>query len=158
MRESLSSAIPLTGRKRIEAKRFVKFAMVGAAGAVTDFAILNILIQLAGFQEWQANAVSFIVAVIQNFFLNRRWTFPESQNRHAGKQLGQFALVSLIGLAINMAVFLTIHHGFEAQWIAFVGNEHLGFTLSYNVAKLLAIGVVLFWNFAANRLWTYKGL
>lgn len=158
MRESLSSAIPLTGRKRKEAKRFVKFATVGAAGAVTDFAILNILIQLAGFQEWQANAVSFTAAVMQNFLLNRRWTFPESQDRHAGKQLGQFALVSLIGLALNMAVFLTIHHGFEAQWIAFVGDEHLGFTLSYNVAKLLAIGVVLFWNFAANRLWTYKGL
>lgn len=158
MLENLSSAIPLTGRKRKEAKRFVKFATVGAAGAVTDFAILNILIQLAGFQEWQANAVSFTAAVIQNFSLNRRWTFPESQDRHAGKQLGQFALVSLTGLALNMAVFLTIHHGFEAQWIAFVGDEHLGFTLSYNVAKLLAIGVVLFWNFAANRLWTYKGL
>ena len=155
---NLSTVLPLTGRKRKEAKRFVKFATVGAAGAVTDFAILNLLIQIAGFQEWQANAVSFTVAVIQNFFLNRSWTFPESQDRDAGKQLGQFALVSLIGLALNMAVFLTIHHGFESQWIAFVGDEHLGFTLSYNFAKLLAIGVVLFWNFAVNRLWTYKGL
>ena len=155
---NLSSVIPLTGRKRQEAKRFIKFATVGAAGAVTDFAILNLLIQVAGFQEWQANAVSFTVAVIQNFFLNRRWTFPESQERHAGKQLGQFTLVSVIGLALNMAVFLAFHHTFEAQWIALVGDQHMGFTLSYNVAKLLAIGVVLFWNFAANRLWTYKGL
>lgn len=155
---NLSSIIPLKGRKRKEAKRFVKFATVGAAGAVTDFAILNLLIQVGGFQEWQANAVSFTAAVIQNFFLNRRWTFPESQGRHPGRQLGQFATVSIIGLSINMAVFLAIHHGFENQWIALVGDEHLGFTLSYNVAKLFAIGVVLFWNFAANRLWTYRGL
>lgn len=155
---NLYSVLPFKGRKRKEAKRFVKFATVGAAGAVTDFAILNLLIQVANFAEWQANGVSFTVAVIQNFFLNRRWTFPESQNRHAGKQLGQFALVSVIGLAINMAVFLTIHHTFEAQWIALVGDQHLGFTISYNVAKLFAIGVVLFWNFTANRLWTYKGL
>ena len=155
---SLSGYVPLEGRKRKEAKRFVKFATVGALGALTDFAILNLLIQAFSFVEWQANAISFTAAVMQNFTLNRRWTFPESQERHAGKQLSQFALVSLIGLALNMAVFLTIHHGFEAQWIAFVGDEHLGFTLSYNVAKLLAIGVVLFWNFAANRLWTYKGL
>lgn len=154
----LTQRVPLTGRKRREAKRFVKFATVGALGAMTDFLLLNLLIQLLSFAEWQANAISFTAAVIQNFNLNRRWTFPESQERNAGKQLSQFALVSVIGLAINMVVFLTIHHTFEAQWIAAIGDEHLGFTISYNFAKLLAIGVVLFWNFAANRLWTYKGL
>jgi len=155
---NLSSVIPLSGRKRKEAKRFAKFATVGALGAITDFTILNLLIQVAGWLDWQANTVSFTAAVLQNFTLNRRWTFPESQERHPGKQLGQFALVSITGLAINMLVFLTVHHTFKSQWIALLGDEHLGFTISYNVAKLLAIGVVLFWNFAANRLWTYKGL
>ena len=33
-----------------------------------------------------------------------------------------------------------------------------GFVFSYNFAKALAIGMVLFWNFSANRLWTYRGL
>lgn len=28
----------------------------------------------------------------------------------------------------------------------------------YNLAKIIAIGVVLFWNYGANRLWTYKGI
>ena len=154
----MADRLPLTPEKRKEAKRFLKFATVGAAGAVTDFAILNLLIQLAGAAEWQANTVSFTVAVIQNFFLNRHWTFPESRERHAGRQLGQFVLVSVVGLGINMLVFLAIHHGLEAWWITLVGQEHLGFTISYNFAKLLAIGVVLFWNFAVNRLWTYRGL
>ena len=154
----MADRLPLTPRKRKEAKRFIKFATVGAAGAVTDFTILNVLIQVAGFAEWQANVVSFTAAVIQNFFLNRRWTFPESQDRHAGKQLGKFVLVSVVGLGINMLVFLVIHHGLEAWWINLIGQDHLGFTISYNFAKLFAIGVVLFWNFAANRLWTYRGL
>ena len=26
------------------------------------------------------------------------------------------------------------------------------------LASAVAIGVVLFWNFAANRMWTYRGL
>jgi len=150
--------LALTPRKRKEAKRFLKFATVGAMGAVTDFTLLNLLIQVAGLIEWQANAVSFTAAVIQNFLLNRRWTFPESRDRHAGRQLSQFVLVSVIGLGINMLVFLTIHHGLEGWWIRLIGQEHLGFTISYNFAKLFAIGVVLFWNFAANRLWTYRGL
>jgi putative flippase GtrA len=34
----------------------------------------------------------------------------------------------------------------------------IGEPYSYNIAKLIAIGVVLFWNFSINRLWTYRGL
>ena len=30
--------------------------------------------------------------------------------------------------------------------------------MSYNLAKAFAIGVVLFWNFGVNRIWTYKGI
>jgi putative flippase GtrA len=32
------------------------------------------------------------------------------------------------------------------------------FALAFNLAKAIAIVVVLFWNFGANRLWTYRGL
>jgi putative flippase GtrA len=95
---------------------------------------------------------------VQNFILNRRWTFPESRERHASGQLAQFAIVSIIGLAINQFVFLTVHHLLESFWIVLMGQEDLGFLISYNFAKLFAIGVVLFWNFTANRLWTYRGL
>jgi len=30
--------------------------------------------------------------------------------------------------------------------------------LGYNVAKAIAIIVVLFWNFGVNRVWTYRGI
>jgi putative flippase GtrA len=143
---------------RKEIKRFVKFASVGALGSITDFAILNILIQVFGTSLVVANACSFTAAVIQNFTLNRLWTFPESRDRRKRKQLTQFALVSMIGLAINQVVFLSIHHWLDDYWINLVGNPDLGFTISYNFAKLFAIGVVLFWNFFANRFWTYRGL
>ena len=35
-----------------------------------------------------------------------------------------------------------------------LGMEHR--ILALNGAKAIATGVVLFWNFAANRLWTFK--
>lgn len=132
--------------------------MVGAAGSVTDFTVLNVLVQLAGFTPVTANIFSFTAAVVQNFFLNRRWTFPESRQRQAGTQLAQFALVSLVGLGINTLILATVDHLLINYWIALTGSEQIGFTISYNFAKLFAIGVVLFWNFAANRLWTYRGL
>jgi putative flippase GtrA len=29
---------------------------------------------------------------------------------------------------------------------------------AYLAAKVIAIGVVLFWNYGANRIWTYRGI
>ena len=151
MREKASS-------NRKEIKRFAKFAIVGAAGSVSDFAVLNLLIQGAGFTIASANIFSFLTAVVQNFFLNRLWTFPESRGRNARNQLTQFALVSLVGFALNQGVLLTVHGLLEPWWINFFESTTTGFTVSYNFAKLFAIGIVLFWNFFVNRIWTYRGL
>lgn len=141
-----------------EVKRFVKFATVGALGAVTDFTVLNLLIQLVNFPLALANIFSFSAAVAQNFMLNRRWTFPESQGRNAGSQLLQFVIVSLVGLGINTFLVVSVHHLLEPYWFHLIGREGMAYTVSYNFAKALAIGIVLFWNFLANRFWTYRGL
>lgn len=143
---------------RREAKRFLKFATVGAAGSVTDLTILNLLVQVGGMRPVVANIFSFAAAVLQNFMLNRHWTFPESRQRQAHMQLLSFAMVSIIGLLINTLILGVVDHLLQPFWINYIGNAQTGFTVSYNFAKLVAIGIVLFWNFAANRLWTYRGL
>ena len=154
---TIANVRSLARSNKKEVKRFAKFAIVGAAGSITDFTILNVLIQVFGTSLVLANTVSFTAAVIQNFSLNRLWTFPESQTRRAGGQLLQFIGVSIIGLGINQLVFLTIHHALESLWISAWGPS-LGFVISYNFAKLLAFGVLLFFNFPATRLCTYRGL
>jgi putative flippase GtrA len=155
---SISQVRTMTDTNQKEIRRFLKFATVGAAGSVTDFAILNILIQVFGFPLAVANLFSFTAAVIQNFILNRIWTFPESQGRDARSQLVQFTIVSLVGLAINQAVFLGVNNLLLPYWSEWIANPELAYAVSYNFAKLFAIGVVLFWNFFVNRLWTYRGL
>lgn len=145
-------------KQKKEIKRFLKFATVGAAGSVTDFAILNTLIQVFGFPLALANLFSFTAAVIQNFTLNRLWTFPESRGRNARGQLVQFTIVSIVGLAINQVVFLSVTNLLLPYWNELIANPEVAYTVSYNFAKLFAIGVVLFWNFFVNRFWTYRGL
>lgn len=138
--------------------RFIKFAMVGALGTVTHFTLLNVLVQFGGWSEFLANGIGFCVAVVQNFFLNRYWTFPESRDRDARRQLVQFFLVSVAGLVINSVVFRIAHWLVEPFYTTLTQNAALANFLTYNTAFLFAVGVVLFWNFAANRLWTYRGL
>jgi putative flippase GtrA len=132
-----------------ELVRFLKFATVGAIGMVVDLTVLNVLHKVFGLPLLVANSISFTTAVISNFTWNRLWTFPESRKRPLMPQLGQFALVNVIGLAINNLVL----------WLAFQVTQMLvPDPWDYNLAKILAIGVVLFWNYFVNRAWTYRGI
>lgn len=132
-----------------EFERFIKFAVVGAFGAIVDFGTLNFLVLVVGLTPVWANPFSFIAAVISNFTWNRLWTFPESRERNVTSQLGKFALVNIIGLGINQIIFVIALN---------YAGAYLSTPWDYNLSKAIAIGIVLFWNFGANRLWTYKGL
>jgi len=144
-----------------EFTRFIKFAIVGAIGAVIDFTLLNVsLYVIENSLGWNllpaingnlmlANTISVSAAILSNFTWNRLWTFPESRSRKKRTQLPQFALVNFIGLVINNVIVV----GVDALLVSYIGEPW-----SYNVAKAVAIVIVLFWNFGANRLWTYRGL
>jgi len=114
-----------------------------------DFAVLNLMHLKFGLPLGWANAISFSAAVVSNFSWNRLWTFPESRQRPLGRQLAQFALVNVIGLAINTALLLVLD-----QFL----SRAIAEPWSYNLAKAFAIAVVLFWNYFVNRAWTYRGI
>ncbi len=132
-----------------ELERFIKFAIVGAIGAIIDFGVLNLMHKYFGWPLLWANTLSVSIAILSNFTWNRLWTYPESQSRPIRQQLPQFALINIIGLGINNLIVV----GLSAVFANFIPDPW-----DYNLAKAIAIGVVLFWNFGANRLWTYRGL
>lgn len=123
---------------------------------ITHLTLFNVLMLGLHVDPRLANAIGFCAAVVQNFTLNRLWTFPESRERRAGAQLGQFATVSVIGLAINSAVFWAVSHLMEPMWTALIAEPTLVKAINNNLALATAILVVLFWNFTANRLWTFR--
>ena len=139
----------LARANRKEMGRFLKFAVVGAIGAVVDFGVLNFLVLVAGLAPLQANPFSFSAAVISNFTWNRLWTYPESRKFKKRAQLPKFILVNLVGLGINQLVLGVVLHLVE---------PHTPHPWEYTFAKAVAIGVVLFGNFGVNRLWTYRDI
>jgi putative flippase GtrA len=144
-----ANILTLYTNNRKEFFRFVKFAIVGALGAAIDFGVLNLMHKAVGWPLLWSNTVSVSVAIVSNFTWNRLWTFPESRSRRKREQLPQFALVNLVGLGINNLIVV----GLDALFSPFIADPW-----DYNLAKAIAIGIVLFWNFGANRLWTYRGL
>ena len=130
-------------------KQFVKFAVVGAIGTVVNLAVLKLTLLLWGqFNESTpfaveafASGLAFAVAVVNNYLLNRWWTFRSSGTM--GTEFVKFLVVSICGLALNELVFWV----FRAQ-----------LNLNVFVSQLLAIACVLPFNFVVNKLWSFRGL
>lgn len=143
---------------RKEVTRFFKFAVVGTIGAVVDFGILYLLHAVMGWPLALSNTISFTCAVVSNFTWNRYWTYPDSRTKPITAQLGQFFIVNIAGWAINTGILLLLEGPMTnaAGSLAFVNTATLAHRLGYNAAKVFATGVVMFWNFFINRVWTYN--
>ncbi len=149
----------MTSEISIEKKRFAKFAVVGLSGTLVDFGIFNLLSSLLGFATIPSSVVSFIVAVFNNFYWNRQWTYPESKDRPFSGQFGKFAIVSVAGLVVRTFIFSVIENPLIQASQSLAANTGIQpDIIGHNLALAAVIVIVLFWNYFANKLWTYKGI
>ncbi len=141
-----------------EIGRFLKFSVVGIIGAVVDFGTLYLLHAVLGLPIVLSNTCSFTAAVLSNFTWNRYWTYPDSRSKPIRTQLLQFFVVNVVGWGINTGILLLLRF----PCASLVGGLPLAleyeavYKLGYNLAKAIATGIVLFWNFIINRVWTYS--
>lgn len=166
------------GISPLEAKRFVKFGVVGVIGAIVDFGVLNVLramfldeslagqstlLPLLGEVDSAsvflsiAAGISFIAAIISNFFWNRFWTYPDSRTKSFRRQFAQFFLVNFLGIMIRIPI-VGLTHVFFGRLISSLYppmSRHTAALLGDNLSVVLAVGIVMFWNFFVNRYWTY---
>ncbi len=140
-----------------ERVRFLKFVAVGAIGSIVDIGVMNLLTHLFEMQLVYAGSISFVCAVFSNFTLNRYWTYPDSRSRPLLHQLGMFFLVNSIGIGIRIP---TLHYVEPFMAKEFESMVHLSQATAESLAKnatlILAIGIVMIWNFFVNRYWTYN--
>lgn len=150
------------------ARQFVKFALVGASGVLVNLAVFIIVLllwelvagRLHGGADlshyihaavvksahaiptaalYLANALGFMVSVITNYYLNRRWTFRSSGR--VATEFPRFVAVSVLAYAGNVGV-LTLC------------RSHFG--LSAVVSQIIAIAAVMPFNYILNKLWSFR--
>jgi putative flippase GtrA len=83
--------------------QFLRFACVGAVGFAVDGGILTSLMRM-GWEPLPARLVSFSVAVVTTWLLNKAWTFASAAPRARGGGM-RYAGVQIIGALINLAIF-----------------------------------------------------
>lgn len=140
--------------------KFIKFAIVGAIGTLIDFGILNLLTIVFLVPKLIAQAVSFSLAVVNNYLLNRFWTYPESRMKPVLRQFFSFVIISVIGLGIRTPLFWVLSLGITrlAQLVLPVEFLLKPEVIGNNVALAICIVVVLLWNYFANRKWTFNDI
>ncbi len=142
---------------RQEQRRFVKFMVVGAIGAVVDFGVMNLFSKLFGMPLVWAGTISFISAIISNFIWNRFWTYPDSRSRPISNQLFMFFAVNVAGLAIRVPILRFLEPPMQKAFQELSLGISLGPEfLAKNFTLAVAVGVVMLWNFFVNRYWTYN--
>jgi len=144
---------------KLERGRFIKFAFVGVSGTIIDFGIFNLLL-FFNFSSIIASTASFLVAVINNFYWNRNWTYPESKSNPIVTQLLKFSAVSITGLLVRVFLYKIIEQAFINLAGGMVIEDFLFSSeiVGKNISLAFVIIVVLFWNYFANRFITYKDI
>jgi dolichol-phosphate mannosyltransferase len=115
-----------------------QFGVVGASGYFVNLAVFAVMVGPVGIHHIAAAVAAFCVAVTNNFWWNRHWTF-DAKSGHAGFQAARFFMVSLLALIVNLvALELLVRGG-----------------MSDIPAQAISIAIAMPFNFIGNKLWTF---
>lgn len=120
--------------------QLVRFGLVGGVGFIVNVAIYALLVHGFGLWYLAANVVAWLVAVTNNFVLNRHWTF-DARGGRAHKQAVRFLLVSLVAEGFSLAVLSALVEG--------AGFDKV-------VAQAVAVAGSMPLNFLGNKLWSFR--
>lgn len=132
-------------------QQLARFGTVGLVGLVIDVALFNLLrvtvFDPALIAEGPiiAKVISTSVAIVVNWVGSRHWTFRLEHRRPAGREVLEFALVSLGGLLIAVACLV-------------ISRYVLGFTslLADNIASnVIGLALGSAFRFALYRTWVF---
>ena len=142
-------------------RQLIKFGIVGASSTVINLAVLYLMLRLVHghwYDRYIDATVAFLVSVVNGYYWNKRWTFKQASTRMVHKQFTQFLLVNLVSLGLDWLVIRLMSvpletqlHVFQPAWPADKVER-----VAVLAAQLVATGVTVFWNFFANRFWTFK--
>jgi putative flippase GtrA len=120
--------------------KLIRYGLVGLTGVLVDFSVTYVFKEYAKFSKYVANSIGFCTAVVTNYLLNRYWTFGAG-TEDVFIQFGTFVIVSLIGLVINNFIIYLL----SEKW-----------KINFYISKVVAIFVVVFWNFFVNYYYTFR--
>jgi putative flippase GtrA len=85
--------------------RFGAFLLIGGVGFIVDASILATLVHGYGWGDYTARLISFPVAVLVTWLLNRRYAFASGATSRRGAEYTRYVGVQTVGSLINFLVY-----------------------------------------------------
>jgi putative flippase GtrA len=125
-------------RNRDNWVQLMQFGLVGASGYVVNLIVFAALTHFFDLHHIAAAIGAFVVAVTNNFWWNRHWTF-DARHGHAGFQAARFFTVSVLALGVNLVALELLVRGGMAEL----------------PSQALAVAIAMPFNFIGNKIWTF---
>lgn len=122
---------------RRHSRQGIRFIICGGTGALVDLSTLTLLVR-NGANEHTASVLSSSLSVLVIFFGNKYFTFGSRDGKHIAQAL-KFALVYGLAFIFNISV---------TSLLLLLG-------VHYFLAKVIAIGTVVFWNYSLSHAFIF---
>jgi putative flippase GtrA len=119
--------------------QLVKFCLVGGSGYIVNLSVFALCVKALELHHLAAATAAFVVAVTNNFWWNRHWTF-RARRGHAGFQAARF-------FAVSVAAFLFAASILELL-VSVAGVSELP-------AQAISIVAATPLNFIGNKMWSF---
>ena len=126
-------------RRRHNWVQLVKFCAVGGSGYVVNLAVFALAVKGFDAHHLVAATAAFVVAVSNNFWWNRHWTFS-ARDGHAGFQAARFFAVSVAAFVFAAAILEALVNGVDMAEIP---------------AQAIAVVAATPLNFVGNKMWSF---
>jgi putative flippase GtrA len=120
--------------------QLLKFCLVGGSGYVVNMCVFTLAVEVLGVHHLIAATMAFVVAVLNNFYWNRHWTFRARRGR-TGFQVARF-------FAVSIAAFLFAATVLELL-VSVVGVPEVP-------AQAVSIVAATPLNFIGNKMWSFS--
>jgi dolichol-phosphate mannosyltransferase len=127
-------------RKPANWLQLVRFGLVGGIGFAVNIGVYALLVHGAGVDYRVAAVGAWLVAVFNNFVLNRHWTFDARDGR-AHFQALRFLVVSLIAFGFSLLLLTALVEGASVPKVP---------------AQAIAVIAATPLNFLGNKLWSFR--
>lgn len=129
----------ILGKPQNTLGQFIRYLFVGGFAAIIDTGCLYVLNARFSVSHLAAAAAGFALGLLINYIFSIIWVFEST-----GDFKGEFAVFSLIGISglgwTELIMWVSVDHA-HAPVLA---------------AKILALGIVLIWNFAMRKKFVFE--
>jgi putative flippase GtrA len=128
--------------------RFSKFTIVGLTNAVVDIGTLNLFLWFASTRDPSVlalyNGVALVLANVNSYFWNTRWTFRARAKRRDARQRILFTVQAVFNICVSNGLFYVLVHPVLLY-------TDVPAYLAGNVAKLISVAVASTLSFFVLR-------